>query len=172
MKKYPYFLGEPVFKFHPSKKRYFIVYKPFEFHINELEYCVIPTGSIVNGASIPWIFRCIFDLFDPRYNLASVLHDALVGEGGQPKVIVKIDGGYRSLTWKESAVWFRTAMRVCTQNFKNNDTAYQEYNSSSELKNRFRKNIIDKSDSVMIFLFYQAVMLKKRPKQWISVIFD
>lgn len=72
----------------------------------------IPDGTITNGASIPAIFRFLFDPFDPEYFKAAVVHDALVGEFTGPvryHDIIDGDSGY--MDWKEAAQFFRELMK-------------------------------------------------------------
>ncbi len=104
------FNGFPKYQNHPKKPSRFIVTDGFS--VNRLnETLVVKEGTIVNGASIPAPLNLIFPRWHPHYNRPSALHDALVGEFGQPLAMVKNEEGVEyTLTWKEAAVWFRDAM--------------------------------------------------------------
>lgn len=138
---YPNFVGEPEFKLHPYKPKFLVTTNEFIFYLNADDFCVIPPGSIWNGASIPLFLQTIFPAINPRYNKASVFHDPACGEAQEP-IKAYIDGEERVLTWKESAEWFREAMKCCSRKTK----PWQRG------------------------LFYEAVMLKKRPLRWLRII--
>lgn len=131
---YPCFEGKPILKFHPTKKNFLMTVAPFKLRLNENDFCEIPAGSLINGASIPLIFQVFFSVYDPRYNLAAAFHDPACGEE-QEKILAFIDGEYRPMTWRESAQWFKAGIDCKCQ------------------------------DKWLGAIFYQAVMLKKRPKK-------
>ena len=73
----------------------------------------IPVGTRTNGASIPAIFRVVFDPYGRDYFLAATVHDALVGEfGDKVRVHDIVNGESKHLNWKEAAQFFRELMRV------------------------------------------------------------
>ncbi len=104
------FIGFPTYRNHPKKPSRFIIADGFIAKRMD-ETLAVNSGTIVNGASIPVPFNLIFPRWHPHYNRPAALHDALVGEFNQPMAKVKnVDGSEYTLTWKESAVWFRDAM--------------------------------------------------------------
>jgi len=131
---YPRFIGEPLMRFHPTKKNFLITTEPFTLWLNDKDFCEVPPGSLINGASIPWLLQILFSVYDPRYNLAAAFHDPACGEQ-QEKILAFIGGEHRQLTWRESAQWFKAGIRcLCKEKW-------------------------------LRVTFYQAVMLKKRPKK-------
>ena len=129
----------PEFKAHPVKPGYFIISKGFIIFLGNGDYIDVSIGSEFNGASIPWVFTFFLNRFNTYYNRASAVHDALVGEGGQPRLEAFIDGQFRALKWDEAAKVFMLVM---------------EY---------------DKTPKYLRKIFYEAVMLKKRPKRLINI---
>jgi hypothetical protein len=97
----------------------------------------IEAGTVSDGASIPWPFNKLLPRLHPNYLTAAIIHDALTGQFNQGMLaVVKNKRGIeRTLTWKESAVWFREALKMNPNNSK-----------------------------VIRRVFYHAVMLKKRFK--------
>ena len=79
---------------------------------------IIKAGSVINGASIPFPFTLWLDKYDPDYIIAAVIHDCLCGEHAKPIKVADSLGNERQLTWKESAVWFREAMKLNRGNHK------------------------------------------------------
>lgn len=114
---------------------WFILYRGFCIWLEGGGYVKVLSGVHANGATIPWILTFIFNRFHPYYNRAAWFHDPAVGEGGQPYLTAFIDGEHRPLTWRESAKIFKAIM------------------------------IYDGAPKPLAFLFYEAVMLKKRPKK-------
>jgi hypothetical protein len=107
-----HFTGFPEYKNHPREPSRFIVTSGFTVFDGD-ERLEVKAGVIVNGASVPAIFSLIIPRWHPHYNRPAAMHDALVGEFGQPKAMVTNDDGVMyELTWKESAVWLRTAMEA------------------------------------------------------------
>lgn len=129
--------GLPSTRPHAILKNVHETQSSFRFQISLSTYVDIPAGSLWNGATIPWLFHLIFNPYDPRYHMATMMHDALVGEKGQPKAMAMINGVERELSWRESAKWFKLAMKV-----------EPTYKTATKIHRE---------------LFYQAVMLKKRP---------
>jgi hypothetical protein len=82
-------------------------------------------------------FNKLLPRLHPNYLTAAIIHDALTGQFNQGMLaVVKNKRGIeRTLTWKESAVWFREALKMNPNNSK-----------------------------VIRRVFYHAVMLKKRFK--------
>jgi len=93
-----------------NKPNQFVITKGFKA-IRGNDTLMIEEGLIINGASIPKPFTLFLDRFHPYYNRPSIIHDALVGEFGDKSKVVNTQGEERELSWKESAVWFREAMK-------------------------------------------------------------
>lgn len=94
----------------------------FTFYLNDDlkgKYVFVPSGTIFNGASIPWVIQKLFgwDPMDPRWVQASVLHDGLVKEFGQQLFIQDGPRGYIP-SWNEAANWFNKALKVKTEQYK------------------------------------------------------
>jgi len=126
------FLGTPEFKFSPYGRGRFKLSVGFCAQVGRYR-AYVPNGAITNGASIPLIFWPILSPYDPEWFLASVVHDALVGEFDDPiSVIDVVTGAERQLSWKESAQFMRELMKCL---------------KASKWKRH---------------LFYHAIMLKRR----------
>lgn len=138
---YPKFKGKVLLRPHPTRPGFFMLVEPLEFWVNQHSMVIILSGTLVNGASIPWIAQLIYKPFHPDYMMSSILHDACVGEGGQRRAVGRINGLNRVLSWRESAKWFRLAMKAEGCSF------------------------------IKRHIFYQAVMLKKRPIYWLKKMF-
>jgi len=102
-------IGHPMITTH-NKPNQFIITKGFTA-IRGNDTLEIEKGLIINGASIPKPFTLFLDRFHPHYNRPSIIHDALVGEFCAKSKVMSINGTERELTWKESAVWFREAIK-------------------------------------------------------------
>ena len=99
----------------------------------------IPAGFVFNGASIPWPFNIWLDPYNEDWLLASLIHDALIGERGKRIPVNSVGGLTRILTWKEGASWFRDILKM-------------DVDEDGEKDN----------GKVIRRIFYHAVMLKSR----------
>lgn len=136
-------IGKPVFTFHDKIPGAFVIEQGFTVITNTFTY-EMAKGTVINGASIPFLATIFFDRYNPEYFLASAAHDDWVGEFGR-KAKVKFHSGIeRELSWVEAAKAFRELMKV--------DVFVID---GKEVKNRvagkFKRRV-----------FYHAVMLKSR----------
>jgi len=69
----------------------------------------IPPNNKTNFGSIPWFFGWRFT--GTKYPISYAVHDALVGEFGQKKIMVRYSDCSRVLTWKESKLVLKRLMQ-------------------------------------------------------------
>lgn len=67
----------------------------------ETEDFTVPVGAVVNGASIPYVLRWLLPRWHHDYDLASIVHDFVVGEHGRNA----------SMRWEDAARLFADIMR-------------------------------------------------------------
>ena len=98
-----------------KKDGFYIVSKPFRFYLNDNligEYVEVPCGTVTNFATVPKYLRWLVNPNDPKLRASSILHDAMVGEFGKSQNIKLAGHDIREPSWKESAAWYREALRV------------------------------------------------------------
>jgi hypothetical protein len=132
--------GWPKFESNRLEAGWFSLVNGFTIWLSDSDYIKVFPECQANGATIPWLLTFIFNRFHPFYNRAAWFHDPAVGEGGQPMLTAFIDGEHRVLTWRESAQIFKAIM------------------------------IYDGAPNWLANAFYQAVMIKRRPRHWAAKI--
>lgn len=101
-------VGEPHFKYRGDGT--FEVTKGFMGYYDGYEAYVVP-GTITNFPSFG-LARIFFNPNDERFVFPATIHDALVGEYGDPiKIRNMKTGEYKQADWELAAKWFKHELK-------------------------------------------------------------